>query len=162
MKLSFCAAAAAVVALAATPALAQPADDNTFIQKAVAGDTGEIQMGHMLEQKGGTAQVRHFGATLVQDHTLSRRKAEAAAKAMGASAPEQPDPDAVQAMSQLQSLSGAQLDTQAKQIAIQDHQKDIAMFEQEAKSGHGPAAAHARQSLPVLRKHLHMAEALKG
>ena len=160
MKLFLCAAAAAAVSLGAAPALAQPVDDNTFIRKAVAIDTAEIEMGHMLVRKGGSAKVTHYGAVLVQDHSTSRRQAEAVAQAMNVTAPQTAPPDVAQQMSQLQGLSGAAFDRQAKQDAVQDHQQAIAMFEQEAKDGHGRAAEHARQTLPVLKKHLRMAEAL--
>jgi putative membrane protein len=161
MKTTMMAGGAAAAALVmAFPAAAQPIDNATFIKKAVAGDTGEIQMGRMLEQKGGTAQVRRFGETLIRDHSLSRQKAEAVAHRLNVDAPEQPDPDAVQTMNALRGLSGPALDHAAKQDAIGDHQKDIAMFETEANDGSGPAAAHARQTLPTLRKHLAMAQAL--
>ena len=160
MRSSLCAAAAAVLAFAAAPSLAQPSGDNAFLQKAVGIDTAEIQMGHMLEQKGGSAKVRHYGAVLVEDHTTSRRQAEAIAHAMSVAAPEEAPADAAQQMSQLQGLSGAAFDQQAKQDAIQGHQQAIAMFEQEAHDGHGRAAQHARQTLPVLRKHHTLAQAL--
>ncbi|HEX4740685.1 MAG TPA: DUF4142 domain-containing protein [Caulobacteraceae bacterium] len=162
MKRFVCAAAVAALGLAAAPALGQSVDDNSFIQKAVGIDTAEIHMGHMLEQKGGSAQVRRYGAVLVQDHTTSRRQAEAIAHAMKVTAPEEAPPDVAQQMSQLQGLSGAAFDRQAKQDAVQDHQQAIAMFEQEAHDGHAQAAQHARQTLPVLRKHLRMAQALNG
>jgi putative membrane protein len=158
----FGAAAMAVVGLAAGAAAAQPMDSGTFIKKAVAGDTAEIQMGRMLEQKGGTPQVRRFGAMLIRDHSLSRQKAEAVARKLNVEAPEQPDPDAVQAMDALKGMSGPAFDRTAKQDAVEDHKKDIAMFEQEANDGSGPAVTHARMTLPTLRKHLAAAEALHG
>jgi putative membrane protein len=155
-------AAAAALAVAAYPVLAQPVDDNGFIQKAVQIDTAEIQMGHALQQKGATPQVRHYGEVLVHDHTLSRQKAEAAAHAMGVDAPEQPLPAAAPQMTQMQPLSGAAFDQDAKRVAIEDHRDAITLFMQEGTTGHGPAAAHARATLPTLRKHLAMAEALHG
>jgi putative membrane protein len=44
---------------------------------------------------------------------------------------------------------------------IEDHQKDIADFEQEAASGKDPALkAFAEKYLPVLKHHLQMAKAI--
>jgi putative membrane protein len=42
---------------------------------------------------------------------------------------------------------------------VKDHRKDIADFQKEARKG-GPAGDLAKQTLPVLRKHLAMAERL--
>jgi len=49
------------------------------------------------------------------------------------------------------------------QNEIRDHQKDIAEFQQEAQSGTDPALkAFAQKTLPVLQKHLQMAQSLSG
>jgi putative membrane protein len=44
---------------------------------------------------------------------------------------------------------------------IHDHQKDISDFEKQARSGDRQTAALARAQLPVLRKHLRIAQSLK-
>lgn len=125
-------------------------------------DTAEIQMGQLLEQKSTTAQVRHYGEVLVHDHTLSRRQAEVIARGLNVTAPEAAPADAAQQIAQLQALSGPAFDRQAKQDAVQDHQQAIAMYEKAIQDTHGRTAEHARQTLPVLRKHLAMAQALPG
>lgn len=160
-RLSILASAATALALGAAPiaAFAKPADD-AFLKKAVMGDTGEIAMGHMIEQKGATPAVRTFGAMLVRDHTPSRAKAEALAKSMGVDTPETLEPDAQQSADQLSKLSGATFDRQMRAAAIEDHKKDIAAYEAEAKKGAPKTAAFARMTLPTLRKHLAAAEAL--
>lgn len=160
MKNALSLIAAAALSLAASHALAQPVDDHSFIQKAVAIDTAEIQMGDLFQKQGASSAVRSYGAMLVHDHTDGRRKAEAAAHRMGVDAPEQADPQVAAQLTQLQTLAGAAFDRQARKIAIDDHRQAIGLFQQEATNGHGPAAAHANATLPVLRKHLRMAEAL--
>lgn len=162
MKIALAATGAAVaVALAAAPAMAQPMN-NAFLQQAVAIDTAEIQMGQLLQQKGATAQVRHYGEVLVHDHTISRHQAEDIARGLNITAPEAAPADAAQQIYQLQSLSGPAFDRQAKQDAVQDHQQAIAMYEKATHDTHGRTAEHARQTLPVLHKHLTMAQALSG
>jgi Domain of unknown function (DUF4142) len=44
---------------------------------------------------------------------------------------------------------------------VQDHRKDISKFEQERKNS-GAVATFAQETLPVLKKHLEMAESLSG
>lgn len=139
-----------------------PDSDEGFIRGAVQADTDEILMGQMLEDRGASPQVRAYGQMLVQDHTQSRQAAEAAAHAMGVVATETVDADGAAADRDLRGRSGADFDREAKKIAIADHQKVIARFEHEATDGHGPAAEHARQTLPVLHRHLDAAEQLPG
>ena len=154
-------ASATGLALLATPltALAKSADD-AFLKKAVMGDTGEIAMGHMVEQKGATPAVRAFGAMLVRDHTPSRNKAEGLAKSMGVETPETLEPETQRTADRLSKLSGAAFDRQVRAAAIEDHKKDIAAYETEAKMGDPKTAAFARMTLPTLRKHLTAAEKL--
>jgi putative membrane protein len=55
---------------------------------------------------------------------------------------------------------------QAAQLAQQrarlnDHQQAVALFRQEASSGHDPALkAFAQKTMPILRQHLQMAQSL--
>jgi putative membrane protein len=160
MKIAL-AATGAAVALAAAPAMAQPMN-NGFLQQAVAMDTAEIQMGQLLQQKSTTAQVRHYGEILVHDHTMSRHQAEDIARGLNITAPEAAPADAAAQIAQLQALSGPAFDHQAKQDAVEDHQQAIAMYQKASHDTHGRAAEHARQTLPMLHKHLTMAQALPG
>jgi len=61
----------------------------------------------------------------------------------------------------LQGLSGAAFDKEFVRATVEAHQKDIAKYEQEAKSGDAQSAAMAQQTLPTLRKHLQAAQALE-
>ncbi|HWE99904.1 MAG TPA: DUF4142 domain-containing protein [Caulobacteraceae bacterium] len=145
----------------AQPAAAS-ASDASFIQAAVQADTDEIQMGQLLADRGSARQVRAFGQMLVQDHTQSRQGALAAAHAMGVVAAETMDADGVAADRDLHGRTGADFDREAKKLAIAAHQKAIASFDHQVATGHGPAADYARQTVPVLRRHLAAAQKLPG
>ena len=161
---------APVKAAPASPAPPAPANrpaapvksDADFLTAAVQGDTGEIAMGQMMVDKGATPQVKAFGRMLVLDHTQSRQQAQAAAHLVNITPAETAGADAVQAMAALHAKTGVEFDHAAKLISLEDHKKDIARFEQEAAAGHGPAADHARTTLPILKKHLQAAEQLPG
>jgi putative membrane protein len=43
---------------------------------------------------------------------------------------------------------------------VEDHRKDVAEFKHQADHGNRQTAALAKKTLPVLQKHLKMAEAL--
>jgi len=61
----------------------------------------------------------------------------------------------------LSKLSGQQFDHEFAQHMVQDHKKDINAFEQESKKS-GKVASFAQDALPVLRKHLQIAESLNS
>ncbi len=61
----------------------------------------------------------------------------------------------------LSKLSGAQFDKAFAKDMVSDHKKDIAKFEKEAKK-HGPVVQFAQQTLPVLQKHLKMAQDIEN
>lgn len=63
-------------------------------------------------------------------------------------------------LEKLKALHGAAFDKQFKAMMVEDHQKDIAKYEQQAKSQDAQTAALAQKTLPVLRKHLDAAKAL--
>jgi hypothetical protein len=65
--------AAFVMALAAGPALAQPAPvtlkqpDQDFLTKASEGNISEIKPGRLAMEKGSSSQVKTFGRRMVND-----------------------------------------------------------------------------------------------
>jgi putative membrane protein len=63
-------------------------------------------------------------------------------------------------MRRLQRLSGRAFDRELATFNIAAHNRAIAMFQTQARSGDRPTAAFARAQLPVLRHHLQMARDL--
>jgi len=154
-------AALAAAILSAPLALAANPKADAFMQKAIAGNLAEIQVGRLAQQQGATQGVRHFGAVLVQDHTEANRQAMSAASSMGVTAPPSPSAKEQGEYQKLASLSGSRFDKAFVKAMVKDHLKDIAEYKREAKMGNGPAASYAQQSLPTLHKHLQLAESLE-
>ncbi|MGH6957200.1 MAG: DUF4142 domain-containing protein, partial [Caulobacteraceae bacterium] len=100
--------AAALGAAVATAAFAQPAE--TFLQKAIQGDTSEIMLGRLAVQHGATPGVRRFGRTLVHDHSQAKAEAAALAQRLSIAAPTNPTDAAEQERLKLAGLSGRAFD----------------------------------------------------
>jgi putative membrane protein len=162
-RISLASALAMAAALLSAPLAlaAAPSHADAFIKKAVQGNLAEIKMGQLAERKGATAAVRHLGAVLVQDHSEANQKAMAAASSMGVTPPAEPNSKEVRMYRHLAGLSGRRFDQAFVKAQVKDHEKDIAKYRKEAKAPTGPAATYASMSLPVLHKHLRMAEALE-
>jgi putative membrane protein len=154
-------ALAGAALLFADTAFAQGATD--FLTNAAKGDNAEIKLGKLAEQKGGSAGVRRFGATLVRDHTMAKRQVATVAKSMSLTLPAPSDipPDAQQEYDKLSQMSGADFDRELVNHMVDDHQKDIADFTKEADAHDGKASQLAAKQLPVLKKHLRIAQSLQ-
>lgn len=151
-------AAIALAAATSASAATSPAAKH-FLTTAMQGDNSEMMLGQLAAKKGGTDQVKSFGQTLHDDHAQGKSQVQQVAKQMGV-----PDTDAVPTaakaeQAKLDKLNGAAFDKEFARYMVQDHKKDIALFQAEAKKG-GPTGQLAEQTLPVLQKHLQMAEQL--
>jgi putative membrane protein len=145
--------------VASSAATAAPA--SKFLHDAIQGDNSETRLGDLIATRGSSAAVRRYGRTLANDHGTARVQAAAVARRMHVSVPTTSMPEARAEYAKLQRLRGHAFDREVKRYMIHDHQKDISDFEKQARSGDRQTAARARAQLPVLRKHLRIAESLR-
>ena len=134
--------------------------DQAFLTDAIKGDNGEIALGQMAQQKGASQDVKDFGQTLVTDHTNAKQQAAALAQQAGMTVPDGMKDEQTAEQTKLEGLTGAAFDKEFARFSVDAHQKDIAKFQQQA-NGTGPTADLAKQTLPVLQKHLQVAQGLK-
>ena len=144
--------------LASSTAIAAPAPK--FLTDAMKGDNSEIELGHLIAQRGSSAAVRDFGNTLVADHSQAKSQVADLAHQMRVPTTNAVMAEARSEEAKLRRMHGAAFDREVKRYMINDHQKDIAKFEAQARSGDRRTAALARAQLPTLKKHLHIAESL--
>lgn len=145
-------------ALASSPVLAANQKPEEFIATAIQGDNSEIMMGQLAEQKGSTDQVRTFGKTLVSDHTAAKQEKATVAQQLNVKPSDAPKPEAGSMKSKLSGLSGAEFDRAFADAMVDDHQKDIAEYQEQSTDKTGPVGAIAGKQLPTLKKHLQMAQ----
>ena len=132
-----------------------------FLTDAMQGDVSEVKMGQLAEKNGGSAEMKDFGKTLVTDHTKAGEQVKATAQKVGVTVKEQPSSEAQKDYDKLSKLKGADFDKEFARMSVDDHQKDISKFQKEADAKDGPASDLAQQQLPVLKKHLQMAQSLQ-
>jgi len=166
---------AALLALVAGPALAQPAapsaappggnaplsqQDQTFL-KAAANGKAEVETGRYVQEHGDNPAVRVFGRWMATDHTMADHMLQRTAAAVGAQLPGTLDHDAQSMVDRVRKLRGAELDRTYIADMVEDHEKDVHTFQQEVQSGQNPQVkAFAQDTLPVLQQHLAAAQEL--
>jgi len=146
--------------LSSTVATGAPRAD--FLRDAIRGDYSEMTLGRLIQSKGATQQVRSFGATLVRDHGIGLREARTAAARAGLHIAVAMTPEAAREENRLQHLRGRPFDVEVRRYMIDDHREDIAKFRAQARSGDRATAGLAAATIPVLERHLALAEAIHG
>ena len=133
----------------------------SFLKEAMQGDNSETTLGSIAAKRGGSTGVRDFGRMLSTDHSQGKAQAAAVARRLHVPVTNEMAPEAIAERAKLARLRGPAFDREFARYMVDDHHNDIAKFSAEASS-RDPAAvvALAKQTLPVLRKHLATAESL--
>jgi putative membrane protein len=178
MKISL-AAASLVAALVAAPAWAQQArvgsqqapvgsnglsiQDERFLEQAGQGNQAEVQMGQLASQQAQNETVKEFGRWMASAHGLASREMATITERMhGMSPPSSLDPESQSMLQKLQGLHGAQFDQAYLQGMVEDHQKDLKAFHQEAQDGQDPLVKTFAQNMaPAIQEHLKEAQDLQ-
>ena len=152
---------AALVAAIGLSSFAALAADDGFVQKAAMGGIAEVDAGGMAQDKGSSPAVKDFGQKMVQDHTKANDELKQIATSKNMAVPTSPDDKHKKSETKLGGMTGQGFDQAFKAQMIADHKATISLFEHEAKSGtDADLKAFAAKTLPDLKDHLKMAQAL--
>jgi putative membrane protein len=137
--------------------------DQMFVTKAAQGGIAEVELGTVANTQGASAEVKQFGSRMVTDHSKANDALKQAAAKSGANVPAEPSPVQKASIAKLKAMQGAAFDGAYASAMVKDHEEDVALFEHESTSGQDPALrTFASDTLPVLKEHLKMAQALPG
>lgn len=161
-KLSLACLAAGLFALTTLPASAElSSGDKEFMQKAANGGLAEVQLAQLAQQRASAAQVRQFASRMATDHGQANTELQQIAEQANVTLPTKPTGKEASTAQRLSGLNGSSFDQAYAQAMLNDHQEDVALFRKEASSGKDPALkAFAQKTLPVLQRHLQMAQGL--
>jgi len=130
--------------------------DKTFIKMAAISGLAEVTDGRLAEQMGGSG-VKPIAQRMVTDHTKANAQLAELSQQLGDPAPTQTDATHKQMTASLRKLSGTSFDNTYLKDQVSGHEKAIALFKKEIKSGSNPALMNfAQTTLPVLEMHLSM------
>jgi len=161
-------AAATAALLGAAPAFAQTthasqgsasSGDAKFAEHAARDGHAEVDLGRLAERKTQNPAVKALARRLVDDHTKSNQQLMQIAQQEGMQLPAGPGKSESMQREKLQKLNGDAFDKAFVNQIVEDHQKDIKYFRKEQNSlKDAQLKSFAQQTLPVLQKHLEMAE----
>jgi putative membrane protein len=146
--------------LSASAAVAAP--PAVFLRNAIQGNFSEVTLGRIIQNRGASAQVRNFGSMLVSDHSKGLAQAQQIASRLRLRIPATLTPEARSEQRLLRRLSGRSFDREVRRYMINDHQKDIAEFRAQARTGDRATAGYAAATVPVMRHHLSVAQSIRA
>jgi len=130
-------------------------DDGDFMKEAAVGGMAEVEMGKLAATKAASADVKKFAQMMVDDHTKANNDLKALATKKGMAVPTDLDSSHKATMDDLREQNGADFDKAYVEEMVDDHEEDVAKFEDEAKNATDPdVRAFAQKTLPTLQKHL--------
>jgi putative membrane protein len=137
--------------------------DESFYEKVGEAGLAEVQAGKMAEAKGSTAEVREFGALMVEHHGEANQKLAKLAQAKGMTLPAAPSESQTEAMKDLQAKEGARFDQAYLAEQVKAHEEAVQLLKGQIASGEdADAKAFASELLPTVESHLRMAYQLTG
>jgi putative membrane protein len=155
-------AVAALAAMTAALASAQPASAPATASSADRRSAAEVALGKLATEKASRDEVKQFGQQMVADHTHSGNELKQVAGAKGMTPPDTPTPAQQKTAGQIAQRSGAAFDKSFLNQMALDHKKTIALFRRESRTGSDPdLKAYATKTLPTLEEHLKMVRSLQ-
>ncbi|HEX7815051.1 DUF4142 domain-containing protein [Dyella sp.] len=135
--------------------------DAMFVRKASEAGAAEVALGKLGQAQGKSDQVKQFAAQMVKDHTAANDELSTIASEKSLAMASDPSTKDTAFAKKLATKQGAAFDTAFSRKMLADHKKAVALFQQEADSGKdSDLKAFAAKTLPTLKHHLDMAQAL--
>jgi putative membrane protein len=135
--------------------------DRHFLEEATAGGQAEVTLGRLAAQKAKDPAVKDFGQKMVQDHTKANQQLSGVLSQAGITPPPANDQMLRADQAKLEKLKGAAFDRAYMRMMLKDHRHDVQLFQQEEASENPALKRFASDTLPILRNHLNMAEAIE-
>lgn len=151
--------------LPATAAAQTPTGyDQRFLQNAIEGNRGEVQLAQLAAQRSSSSAVQDLASVLIADHSRSLQQAEQLAQQKGVQVPTGILPGQQRLLNELTSdADNNEFDKDFVNGLIDEHEEDVGNYAQYDVDAADPdIRGLAEQDLPVLVQHLARAIAVRA
>jgi putative membrane protein len=151
-----------LLASAAFATQAYAKSDSAFLKDAAHAGAAEIEASKLAQTKAKSADVKAFADSMVTDHTKVADELKALAATKNVKLPEGPS---IKQKAELKLIDAGDNDKfderYAKHFGVKAHKDTIKLFEDASRDAKDPEVkAWATKTLPGLKHHLEMAQAL--
>jgi putative membrane protein len=132
--------------------------DAQFARAAAFGNLAEIQLGKLAADRASSDVVKAFALRMVTQHGAATDQLKAAAQKDNIALPDRLNSRDQQIYDHLVKLHGAAFDHEYAKRMVDDHEKDLTDFQNEAGSGQNDGMkAFASSTIPMIQEHLNQA-----
>jgi putative membrane protein len=137
--------------------------DAEFMKDAARGGIAEVKMGESGLSNGESQGVKDFSKRLIDDHTKANQELEKLAIRKGVILPDGVSEQHKTMLQHLSSLKGREFDAAVQQHAVEEHKRNIEKFKAASEKSKDPEVrSFAEKALPMLQRHLEMAQNLSS
>ena len=135
----------------------------TVYERLAQAGIAEIQAGKLAQGMGSTAEVRAFGAMMVEQHSDANEKLAALANSKGVTLPSAPSQEQIHRLQILHAQAGARFDKEYLVEQVRMHEEALRLLQAQINSSEdADLTAFAQQMVPTVESHLRMAYQLSG
>ncbi len=134
----------------------------TFTKKAAMDGMTEVELGKIALAKSQDSKIRKFAERMVADHSKANDQLAAIAKSKNIEVPKSLDSEHQAMIQSLNSKSGAAFDAAYSEHMAMAHAQALALFDGASMSADADLAGFAKKTVPTLKEHKKMADALPG
>ena len=140
-----------------------PASASSFVSEAGEGGMAEVQLASLAVTRSQNPDVKDFGKRMIDDHSKANDELKPIAASKSMTLPKEIGANEKALYDKLSKLSGAEFDKEYVKAMVEDHEKDVKTFQNQAQNGTDPEIkAFAAKTLPILQEHLQMIQNIKA
>jgi putative membrane protein len=138
--------------------------DRDWINDQLADGDLDVRLGRLAQERGGSADVRAFGAMMVEKHTMAGTELKRIADRHNVPADDSRREKGDDTVERLSKLSGDEFDRAFLDLMVDEHEDAVDALERKARDDgeHADVKEWAAKTLPEVRQHLERAKELRG
>ena len=139
-------------------------DESTSDFMVTVADVGmtEVELGQIAQQKSANQQVKNFGAMMVEDHSKAGGELKSLAARKNVTLPATIGEEHKKKIDNLSKKSGKDFDKAYMDMMVEGHEATVKDFENaSSNTKDADVKAWVDQTLPILKKHLDSAKAIR-
>src|SRR5687767_2051241 len=134
--------------------------DRQWVNELLADGDAEVRLGRLAQERGASADVRAFGAMMVEKHTMAGTELKRIANRHNVASDDTKKDEGKDAFERLSKLSGAGFDRAYLDLMVDEHKAAVDALEDKVKDNdeHADIRDWATKTLPEVKQHLERAK----
>jgi len=155
-------AAAGAAGTTGTAGTSADVDRNWVNDQLAAGDM-DVRLGRLAQERGSSADVRAFGAMMVEKHTMAGTELKRIASRHDVTRDDRDKNEGKEHFEHLSKLTGKEFDTEYLDLMVDAHERAVSALEDKARDDdeHADVREWAAKTLPEVKQHLERAKSLR-